>query len=106
MEENWDIYFSNDDDQISSIIVDLGIMQKLPISGLPILMLVKMSLLNPDEDGLYTEEEAETLDKIDKALFDQMVTNLGGMYAARITVGGRQEYYFYLKEGIDLLPPQ
>ena len=59
--EDWDSYFSNVDNVIGSIMVDLGLNKVGPILSKPNVAWVSVMMQNPREDGFSSNEEANLL---------------------------------------------
>ncbi len=56
---------------------------------------VRTAFKNPTDYGMPTNEEFPALSALDERL-DGVVTDLGGVYVGRITVGGYRYFYFYV----------
>lgn len=95
-EEDWDFYFSNVDDIISSFYIDLGLSKVAPLTDKPNLVWVSVNMNNPREDGLSSNEEFDTLLAIEDRLQEFIINNHNSTYAGRLTTDGRRDFYFYM----------
>ena len=98
MSDEWDFYFARLNDAVSSIFVDLGIRDHVPIEARPWLLWVWVVLQSPKPDGLATNEEARILHPIGEALDSLVSATCGAQLVGRITGNGRREFYFYAAE--------
>jgi uncharacterized protein (TIGR01619 family) len=94
--EDWDFYFTNVDDKLSSIAVDLGLVSVAPIRGQSNVCWVSIKMLNPREDGLSSNEESGTLGDIEDLLAERMKAKHFATYVGRLTSDGNRDIYFYL----------
>lgn len=98
---NWISYFSNVDDKLSSIATDLNLITVAPIEGQENVVYLSIKMLNPREDGLSSNEEADKLwDIEDKiiAAFDK--NKLNYTFAGRLTSNGFRDLYFFGEDTI------
>src|SRR5882757_7023881 len=95
MSDKWDFYFSNVNDVLASIFVDLGIYQSAPIESKPYLLWVWVYFNHPRKDGLSSSEEAPVLLEIEDSLTALLQKGPGVQLVGRITSAGRREFYFY-----------
>lgn len=56
---------------------------------------IKLPFKNPTEFGMPTNEEFPQLSSVDESLGNQ-ISEAGGVYVGRVTVGGYRFFYFYL----------
>lgn len=98
MSDEWDFYFARLNDAVSSIFVDLGIREDVPIETRPWLLWVWVVLQAPKPDGLATNEEGRVLHEIGEALDSLVSATCGAQLVGRITGTGRREFYFYAAE--------
>lgn len=94
--EEWIFYFSNVDNIIGSIYIDLGLAQIAPIINKPNLVWISVQMNNPGEDGLSSNEEFETLKTIEDRLHELIIARRNATYAGRLTTNGRRDFYFYM----------
>ncbi len=95
MSDKWDFYFSNVNDALASIFVDLGIRGCIPDSQKPWLLWTWIRFLQPRDNGLSSEQEANTLFEIEDFLQATVANQTEGAFVGRITTSGRREFYFY-----------
>ncbi|HEU5134386.1 MAG TPA: DUF695 domain-containing protein [Steroidobacteraceae bacterium] len=98
MSDEWDFYFARANDAVSSIFVDLGIRDDVPIESRPWLLWVWVVLQSPKPDGLATNEEGRVLGEVGAALDSLVSATCGAQLVGRITGSGRREFYFYAAE--------
>lgn len=95
-EEDWDFYFSNVDDILGSLYVDLGLAKVAPLADKPNLVWISVNMNNPREDGLSSNEEFDTLSAIEDRLQEFINSKHYSIYAGRLTTDGRRDFYFYM----------
>ena len=98
MSDEWDFYFARINDAPAAIFIDLGIRPDVPLEKRPWLLWVWTQLQAPKPDGLATNEEAARLNAIGEALDAVVSATCGAQLVARVTGGGRREFYFYATE--------
>jgi regulator of RNase E activity RraB len=98
LSDEWDFYFARINEAPASIFIDLGIRADVPLEKRPWLLWVWAQLLAPKADGLATNEEASRLNAIGEALDAVVSATCGAQLVARVTGGGRREFYFYATE--------
>ena len=94
-EEEWEFYFSNVNDKLGSILVDLGLYKIAPISDKPNVVWVSIKMNNPREDGLSSQEESGILADIEDSLVDKIISTHNSIYVGRLTSAGDRDLYFY-----------
>lgn len=92
---DWDFYFCNVNDALSSIFVDLGAIRRAPVAEKPWLLWIWVGLRSPREDGLSSNDEAPKLYEIEDALTGGLLGQTGAELLGRITGSNRREFYFY-----------
>lgn len=95
-EEDWNFYFSNVDDILGSFYADLGIAKIAPLTDKPNLVWISVTMNNPREDGLSSNEEFDTLLAIEDRLQEFINSKHNSIYAGRLTTDGRRDFYFYM----------
>lgn len=94
-QEQWEFYFSNVNDKLGSLLVDLGLHKVAPIADKPNVVWVSIKMNKPREDGLSSQEESVLLGEIEDALVDKIVSKHNAIYAGRLTSAGDRDLYFY-----------
>jgi hypothetical protein len=94
MTDSWDFYFCHVDDALASIYLNLGIHERAPEPGRPCLFWVWLQMLEPQPDGLSSNQEFERLVAIEDAL-TAALTPSGALLVGRSTTQGRREFYYY-----------
>lgn len=93
--EEWDFYFSNVDDKLSSLFVDLGLHKVAPIKDKPNVVWISIKMENPRKDGLSSSEESNLLAEIEDNLVDKIHSKFKSVYVGRLTSDGHRDLYFY-----------
>lgn len=101
--QEWDNYFTNVDNIIVSIMLDLGLKSVAPIEDLPLLVWISIKMNNPREDGLSSNEESNILYEVEDTLVDKLVAKYNCLYTGRLTSNNHRDLYFYFDEsnGLD-----
>jgi uncharacterized protein (TIGR01619 family) len=94
-QEEWEFYFSNVDDKLASILVDLGLSKVAPMTDKPNVVWISIKMNDPREDGLSSQEESGTLSEIDDALVHKLTSTHNSIYVGRLTSAGERDLYFY-----------
>ena len=94
-QEEWDFYFSNINDKLGSLFVDLGLYKVAPITDKSNVVWVSIKMNNPREDGLSSQEESGTLGDIEDALVNKITSKHNSIYVGRLTSAGDRDLYFY-----------
>lgn len=103
-QEDWAVYFSTvNEDQIGSVLVDLGFNIIAPIKSKTQLTTVTTFMNNPAEDGLSSADENDLLNQIEDDFIEAIVNQLGADYVGRLKYGGKILSYFYSEntEGVE-----
>jgi hypothetical protein len=93
--DDWDFYFCNVNDVLSSIMVNLSAIRRAPENDKPWLLWAWVHLLDGRPDGLSSDVEASKLYEIENALTTALKWPCGAELLGRITGGGRREFYCY-----------
>jgi uncharacterized protein (TIGR01619 family) len=94
-QEEWEFYFSNVNDKLGSLFVDLGLHKVAPIADKPNVVWVSIKMNKPREDGLSSQEESGLLGDIEDALVEEIVSKHKAIYVGRLTSAGDRDLYFY-----------
>lgn len=100
MTNNWDFYALRVDDKPASIFVDLGLQSDVPLRSHPHMAYIRLHMNQPRPDGLSSQEEFDTLIKIEKVIEANLCGDQIG-YVGRNTSGGCRDFYFYATTGVD-----
>jgi len=98
LSDEWDFYFARINDAPASIFIDLGVRADVPLEKRPWLLWAWVQLNGATADGLASNEEAPALHRIGEALDATIAPTCGAQLVARVTGGGRREFYFYATE--------
>jgi uncharacterized protein (TIGR01619 family) len=94
-QEEWEFYFSNVNDKLGSIFVDLGLQKVAPLIDKPNVVWVSIKMNNPSEDGLSSQEESAILGEIEDVLVDKIISKHNSIFVGRLTSAGYRDFYFY-----------
>ncbi len=95
-EEDWAIYFSTiGENQLGSILVDLGFNNTAPIESKSNLISITTFMNNPNKDGLSSAEESSLLNEIEDYFIDLIVSKYNVVYPGRLKYGSKILSYFY-----------
>lgn len=94
-QEEWEFYFSNVNDKLGSLFVDLGLRKVAPMADKPNVIWVSIKMNNPREDGLSSQEESKLLGDIEDALVGKIISKHNSIYVGRLTSAGDRDLYFY-----------
>ena len=92
----WDFYMCPVDNHLSSIALDMGVAEELPLEKMDWLVAVSVELQNPNEGGFCSPEEYPVLTEIEEHLTLGLVKTLGGIQVGRVTGGSTRDFLFYL----------
>jgi uncharacterized protein (TIGR01619 family) len=102
MSDEWEFYFCTIDNSPASIFVDVGLEDSVPDEARPHCAEITVFLLNPTEQGLTTDEEADTLWKIEEALVRKLRESNSAELVGRVTMDGARSFYFYAASDEDM----
>lgn len=97
-QEEWEFYFSNVNDKLASILVDLGLKKVAPLADKQNVVWILINMNNPREDGLSSQEESELLGDIEDALVDKIISKYNSIYVGRLTTAGNRVLFFYCND--------
>ena len=101
MPENWEAYLCQIEDKPASIVVNLALRDDAPLADLEDLVWIRVALLDARVDGLWSDEEAETLGDIEDALSLAVEEAEGAIvYVGRTTCDGSRDFFFYATDGM------
>jgi uncharacterized protein (TIGR01619 family) len=95
MAEDWKSYFSNYNDKLGFIAVDIGFGGELPVHGKPWLLWVCVHFRTSQPNGLPESNEFEIMDAIDDELAKHLGTACDAVEVGRVTSDGSREFFFY-----------
>ena len=96
MSDHWNAYLTNlGEDQVASILLDMGIIQEAPDPQRPTMLCVMIKLNETNEHGLTTNEEYEAIQPIEDALGTSVPASLDAVHVGCLTTNGVRRYYFY-----------
>lgn len=96
MGEHWDVYTTTIEDSPAAVFLNLALFDSCPDPQRPTALRVTVTIKAPTESGLPTPEENEALHPIEDALGEHVKERLDGVYAGRVTTGGKRDFYFYV----------
>ena len=89
----WDQYFCEVDGSTASFVLDLDLFAQAPIRTRPYVLRIRIRMIDPREDGLSSDEEAQTLGEIESAL--ESAIGVCAVLAGRYTVNKVRTIVFY-----------
>lgn len=95
MAEDWDFYIVQSDGVPASTFVNLGMRSNAPVAAYLNLGSVRIWMKAPREDGLSSDEEFETLAKIEDEIVNAATQGGRTIYVGRNTTCGYRDCYFY-----------
>jgi len=95
MSEHWQSYFTNVNNELASIRLDLDLAANAPMATKPHLLWVWLYFQSPRADGLSSSEEASSLWTIEDALLAALRARCEALHSGCITTLGRREFYLY-----------
>jgi len=95
MADDWTSYFTNFNDKVASIFVNLGLAPSVPVATNPWRLRVRVHFKNPRPDGLSSSDESSTLFLIEDALNHQVTRECEAITPGRITTDGHREFCYY-----------
>lgn len=96
-QEEWEFYFSNVNEKLGSLVVDLGLYRVAPMKDKPNILWISIKMNNPSEDELSSQGESEILGYIEEALIDNITSKHNSIYVGRLTSAGDRVFYFYVE---------
>lgn len=100
MEDKWDFYFAKIDGDIASIFVNLSLEDHAPVPRHAHLMVLRLTMRNPRDDGLSSEDEYAALSVIDDDLFAEICKQRNAIYVGGVTYAGRRDFYYYVVDAV------
>jgi hypothetical protein len=97
----WKGYATLDGDDLVSVLLDMGMADTAVHPHFPTLVLARVPLRAPGEDGLESDDEFDLLEDMFDA-FDEMALQSRAMLVARRTWRGVREHVFYASGGVSL----
>jgi hypothetical protein len=95
MSDRWDFYFAKIDGDIASIFVNLSLEDEAPVARHTNLLVVRLTMRDPRDDGLSSNEEYAALSVIDETLYGEVCEKANAIYAGRVTYAGLRDFYYY-----------
>lgn len=95
MNRDWNSYITKVNDELASVLVDLGLDSEIPDTNGPWLLWVWIQLKSPRPDGLSDWPEFEVLSAVEARLTQSLAQKCNGVLGGSITTLGRREFYFY-----------
>lgn len=95
MPEQWESYITQRNERMASVAVDVSLQANAPDSQRPWLLSVVIQMLRPYENGLSSQEEAETLWSLEDALMEVLSRRASAVQVGRVTSRGKRELHFY-----------
>jgi regulator of RNase E activity RraB len=97
MSDDWNFYFCNVEDEFASILLDLGIVDSIPIAELPLVGCIRIYLNSTSDDGKTSSADWEAIDPIETELEDRFALD-NTQYVGRVSTSSYRDFYFYLAD--------
>ena len=98
--QEWDYYFSNVDNKLSSLFLDLGLYKVAPLEDKSNFVWISIKMNSAGDDGLSSSGESELLGKIESKLVAKLQSKFHSTYVGRLTSNGYRDFYFYVGDTI------
>lgn len=96
MSGDWDYYMCLIDDAAASIFLNMELIERAPDITRSWLLSVELTMQQPREDGLSSQQEAQALYTLEDELIEQIEQATNFEYIGRLTFAGRRILYGYL----------
>jgi hypothetical protein len=93
---NFDFYETRLDGQRALVRLDLGAVRYAPVATHPMRLQVRVKMLQPREDGLRSDGEADALFALEDKVAASLQARAQAIYVGRMVAQGFTELYFYL----------
>lgn len=93
MSDNWNTYLTFIDNKPASFLLDLEPWKNGANEMLVYLYRLRVTLNEPNEDGLTCDQEAAVLYDLEDSIHDSLDSNY--MFVGRITTQGRRDFFYY-----------
>lgn len=97
MQEYWELYMKQIDGAIASVLVNVGISMELPSEDKLYVGFIKLSMKEPNDRGLISEEEEAQLSFIEDKIEMEALRYRIGTYAGKIVSNKEITFIYYLK---------
>jgi len=96
MSDHWDFYSLRVDNEIASIMVDLGLRSLVPLKTHKYMGYLRTHMNNPQPNGLSSQDEFDKLCQIGDTI-ENSIDASGGLhlYVGRNTSSNNRDFYFY-----------
>jgi uncharacterized protein (TIGR01619 family) len=103
--QDWDNYIISVNEHPVSIVVNLGLKEKAPITERPYLIILRTKYNDRDDNGFPGEGSRPELESMENELEESLTRTNGAIYAGRFTQRGIREFYFYALDTLEYLRP-
>ncbi len=97
VQQDWDFYFTNIDDEPASIGLNLALHDTAPLTDKSYCFWIILDFQKSDSLGFPMEQENEVLNKIEDELEIFLEKKSQTVYAGRTTSVGKRQFYYYAK---------
>ena len=94
----WDFYFSNVDNKLSLLFVDLGLYKIAPLEDKTIFIWISIKMNSAHTNGLSSATEDEILEQIEGRIVTKLSSKIFSTYVGRLTSNGFRDFYFYVED--------
>jgi len=104
MSDDWNAYLTEIEGSITSILLDVGVADDAPDPGRPWLVRVAITLQEPDEHGLTSNEEFAAIEPLEEGIVEAIEQGLDAVHVGCMTYSGQRVVVFFspTSEGIDV----
>jgi hypothetical protein len=92
---DWDFYEGSLEEDRAFVMLDLAAREHAPLASHASRLQIRFAMLQPREDGLRSNEEAEAIFALEDKIVDAMANAAGAIHVARVVAQGFTELIFY-----------
>jgi hypothetical protein len=95
-EPDFDFWHAVLEETSAHMFLDMAAAQHAPLASHPVRLQVRLALLEPREDGLLAESEAEAVHGVEDRVTTALAESLDAVFVGRLVAEGRATLAFYL----------
>jgi hypothetical protein len=92
----FDFWSAREGGTLAQLFLDMAANDHAPLSTHPVRLVVRLRLVQPREDGLVADDEAETLYSVEDAIAARLAETLDAVFVGRLIAEGHANFAFYL----------
>ena len=97
-EQDFEFYMAAVEDRPASIVLDLAAAPHAPVATHPLLVEIRVPMLQPRPDGLRDAAELEPLGELEDQFVEALEDKVDAIYAGRLVTDGTTSMYLYVPE--------